>query len=166
MEKKDRIADIIDNVRRVFQILHEQSKKAEKETGLTSPQLWAIKVIADSAPVRVSELARLMYLHPATVVGILDRLEARGLAKRSGCEKDHRVVLVDLTDKGRSLVVSAPGVAQGFLVSGLEQLSGDVLEEINGGLSKLVQIFGAQKIPPKLIMSSEMNVPGERQQKG
>jgi hypothetical protein len=63
-------------------------------------------------------------------------------------------------------VVSAPGVAQGFLVSGLEQLSGDVLEEINGGLSKLVQIFGAQKIPPKLIMSSEMNVPGERQQKG
>ena len=33
------ISNIIDNLRRVFQILNEQSKKVERETGLTGPQL-------------------------------------------------------------------------------------------------------------------------------
>jgi hypothetical protein len=36
--KKLIIPNIIDNLRRVFQILNEQSIKVGKETGLTSPQ--------------------------------------------------------------------------------------------------------------------------------
>ena len=79
MEQSELIADTIDNLRRVFQVIQEYSKKVEHTTGLTSPQLWAIKVLAEAAPVMVSELARRMYLHPATVVGILTRLESHGL---------------------------------------------------------------------------------------
>ena len=98
------VADIIDNLRRVFQVIHEQSKKIERETSLTGPQLWAIKVIAESAPIKVSDLARRMYLHPATVVGILDRLEGRGLVTRKRSREDRRVVEIDLTAQGRFLV--------------------------------------------------------------
>ena len=75
MDQSKLVADTIDNLRRVFQVIHEYSKKVEHTTGLTSPQLWAIKALAEAAPVMVSELARRMYLHPATVVGILTRLE-------------------------------------------------------------------------------------------
>ncbi len=67
----DTVSEIIDNLRRVFQVVNGQSKKAERETGLTGPQLWAIKTISQGAPIMVSEIARQMYLHPATVVGIL-----------------------------------------------------------------------------------------------
>ena len=77
------VAGIIDDIRRVFQVVNEQSKKAKRETGLTGPQLWAIKMIGELSPVRVSDLAARMYLHPATVVGILNRLELQGLSK--GC---------------------------------------------------------------------------------
>jgi len=42
-----------------------------------------------------------MYLHPATVVGILDRLESRGLMKRMRSRDDRRVVNVQLTDDGK-----------------------------------------------------------------
>ena len=45
-----------------LQALNEQSKKVEKETGITGPQLWAIKVINESAPIKVSELANRLYL--------------------------------------------------------------------------------------------------------
>jgi len=31
------MSDILDNIRRVFQILNEHSEKVERETGLTSP---------------------------------------------------------------------------------------------------------------------------------
>ena len=57
-EKSQQIAEIIDNLRRVFQVVHGQSKKAERETGLTSPQLWTIKVISEAGSIRVSDLAR------------------------------------------------------------------------------------------------------------
>ena len=67
-KKQMAIADIFDNLRKVYQVINEQSKKAKKQTGITGPQLWAIKMIAASSPVQVSELARKMYLHPATVV--------------------------------------------------------------------------------------------------
>lgn len=153
------VAEIIDNLRRLFQVVNEYSKKAERETGLTGPQLWAIKVIAEHAPIKVSELARRMYLHPATVVGILDRLETRGLVSRTRSKEDRRVVEVGLTDLGNSLVNQAPEVAQGLLVQGLEHMPPDELLLIGGGLEKLVNILGAQEIPPKLILSPGFNIP-------
>ena len=58
MDQSELIADTIDNLRRVFQVIQEYSKKVEHATGLTSPQLWAIKVLAEAAPMIVSELAR------------------------------------------------------------------------------------------------------------
>ena len=90
--KSLKVSIIIDNIRRVFKAVNEQSKKAEHETGITGPQLWAIKIIGDLSPVRVSDLARHMYLHPATVVGILDRLESGKLVKRVRSKDDKRVV--------------------------------------------------------------------------
>ncbi|KQC06026.1 MAG: MarR family transcriptional regulator [Smithella sp. SDB] len=157
--KKPVISDIIDNLRRIFQILNEQSKKVERETGLTSTQLWTIKTINENSPVNVSELANKLYLHPATVIGIIDRLEKQDLVKRSRSKDDRRVVWIELTTKGNNLVKSAPEVAQGLLVSGLEEISLNNLIEIDKSMKLLVRIFGAQTIPPKLILSAEVNVP-------
>jgi len=157
--KKIIISNIIDNLRRVFQILNEQSKKVGRETGLTGPQLWAIKMINEHSPVKVSDLANRLYLHPATVIGIIDRLEKQNLAKRRRSIDDRRVVWIELTEKGNRLLKSAPEVAQGLLVSGLEKISGNNLTEIDKSMKTLVKIFGAQKIPPKLILSAEVNVP-------
>ena len=153
------VADIIDNLRRVFQVVNEQSKKVERETGLTGPQLWAIKIIAENAPIKVSDLARRMYLHPATVVGILDRLEGRGLVMRTRSLEDRRVVEIDLTVQGKELVTQSPEVVQGLLVKGLEPLPNNKLIQISDGLEQLVKILGAKEIPPKLILSSEVNLP-------
>lgn len=154
-KKSEVIADIMNNLRRVFQVVNEQSKKAEFTTGLTGPQLWAIKVIAEFGPIRVSDLAGRMYIHPATAVGIIDRLEDHGMVARVRSREDRRVVEVDLTDSGRELVSKAPQVAQGLLVSGLEDLSGKSLESIASGLDQLVKILGAQKLPPQLMLPRE-----------
>ena len=158
-KRLDIVAEIIDNLRRVFQVVNEQSKKAEHETGLTGPQLWAIKTIAQEAPIMVSEIARRMYLHPATVVGILDRLEKQGLVVRIRSMEDRRVVRVELTGQGRALVKKSPEVAQGLLVSGLEQLSSSKLKIIARALDQMAEILGAQNIPPQLILSPEVNKP-------
>jgi len=160
-KRSETVAEIIDNLRRVFQVVNEQSKKAEHKTGLTGPQLWAIKTIAQEAPIMVSEIARRMYLHPATVVGILDRLEKQGLVVRIRSTEDRRVVRVELTEQGRSLVKKAPEVAQGLLVSGLEKLSFNKLNNIAQALDRMAVLLGAQNIPPQLLLSPEVNRPGK-----
>lgn len=158
-KRSEVVAEIIDNLRRVFQVVNEQSKKAEHATGLTGPQLWAIKTIAQEAPIMVSEIALRMYLHPATVVGILDRLEKQGLVVRIRSTEDRRVVRVELTAQGRALVKKAPEVAQGLLVAGLEKLNGKKLTNIAQGLDQMAVILGAQNIPAQLILSPEVNKP-------
>ncbi len=157
--RAEMMTEIIDNLRRVFQVVNEHSKKAERATGLTGPQLWAIKTIAQDAPIMVSELARRMYLHPATVVGIIDRLETRGLVLRVRSKEDRRVVRVELTAHGEDLVKESPQVAQGLLVSGLEKLKSNNLKTLAVSLDQLVEILGAQGIPPQLILSPEVNRP-------
>lgn len=156
------VAGIIDDIRRVFQVLTDQSRKIEHETSLTGPQLWVVKILKETSPLKVSDLARRMYLHPATMVGLLDRLEAKGLLKRTRSEKDRRVVYIDLTEQGCELEINSPEVVQNLLVKGLETLTGQKLKMISDGLGEVVNILGARDVTPQLIMSSEVNAPKRR----
>lgn len=156
------VEEIIDDIRRLFQVLAEQSRSVEHETGLTGSQLWVLKMLEETSTMKVSDLAHRMYLHPATMVGLLDRLEAKNLIKRTRSEKDRRVVHISLTEQGGELVKNSPEVAQSLLVKGLEVLTEQKLKKISGGLQGVVKILGAQNAPPKLIMSSEVNLPRRR----
>ena len=160
MTDKDReIAEIVDDLRRIFQAVHSYTRRAKKESGLTGPQLWAIKMIADAGSIRVSDLSKKMYLHPATVIGILDRLIRLGLIKKTRSRTDRRVVHVSLTKAGKEVVARSPEVAQGMIVSGLEALSAQRLGKISDGMKEMVRILQAQELPPKLLLSPEVNIP-------
>jgi len=156
------VAEILDNIRRVFQVVNEQSKRVERETGLTGPQVWGIKVIAEQGEIRVSDLAKKMYLHPTTVVGIIDRLEKRGLVSRSRSTEDRRVVDVSLTDEGRSLVANLPEAASDRIARGLESLSSTELAVIHLGMDRLTNSLDATDLPPALIGSTDVNLPKSR----
>lgn len=157
--KHEVISHIMDNIRRVFQILNEQSQRVKQETGLTGPQLWTIRVIHEHGPINISDIAGRMYIHPTTVLGIVDRLEARGLVSRNRSKDDRRVVWVELTQDGKDLVQSVPEVVQGLLGARLEGIALNDLAEIDEGIDHLVKIFGVQDIFPKPMLSLEMNKP-------
>jgi DNA-binding MarR family transcriptional regulator len=141
------VSEIADYVHQMFQILNEVSKRVEQQTGLTSPQLWAIKILVNHAPLRVTDLARRMYLHPATVVGILHRLESRGFIEKSVSKDDRRAMIVTLTEEGKRLFAAAPEVVQGHLVSGLERLPMTELTAMKRVLKKITAALSAQKMP-------------------
>ena len=157
--RKKTIGEIVDNLRRIVQVTHEYSKRSERIAGLTSPQLWAMKVLGDAGPLRLSDLARRMYLHPSTLVGIVDRLESRGFVTRTRSMTDRREIAVALTDDGRETAEKTPEVAQALLLMGLESLKGAELQVIADGMELLVKMLGAQEFPPKLLFSSEINRP-------
>jgi DNA-binding MarR family transcriptional regulator len=143
--KEQILTDVFDNLRRVFQAVQEYSKRIERETGLTVAQAWTVRAIAENELINISAIAQQMHLHVATVVGIVDRLEARGLARRCRSKKDRRVVNVELTEEGRALVEHSPGVFSGMLLSGLEALPNRKLKAIQSGLDIMVRIMKAQQ---------------------
>lgn len=147
--KESQIPEVIDNLRRIFQAINEYSRTAVRDTELTGPQLWALKILSNAAPLRVSDLAREMFLRPATVVGILDRLEAKGLVTRTRSQEDRRAVDLDLTERGRQLVEKAPEVAQMLLVQGLATLSDQQFGAVVEGMQQMVRILGAEGLAPQ-----------------
>lgn len=149
------ISQVIDNLRRVFQAVGEFSRNAEAATGLTGPQLWAVKLLANSSPLKVSELARQMFLHPATMVGILDRLEGKGLVSRTRSTEDRRVVEIELTEQGKDVVFKAPEVAQLMLLKGLAALPEDVFCKAAEGMEIMVHLLGAENLTPQPLLSTD-----------
>ncbi len=155
MERKtEEIPAVIDNLRRIFQALSEYANNAEKTTGLTGTQLWGMKLVAEHAPLRVTDLARLMYLHPATIVGILDRLEAKGLITRTRSQQDRRAVDITLSEPGREITARAPETAQDILLKGLEGLSEDEFSRVADGMALMVRILRVEHISPQPLHPS------------
>ncbi|MSM38875.1 MAG: MarR family transcriptional regulator [Geobacter sp.] len=151
--ERESIPHIIDNLRRVFQAITEYSKTAERSTGLTGPQLWALKILATASPMKVSDLARQMYLRPSTVVGILDRLEGKQLVTRTRSMTDRRAVDLYLTEKGHELATEAPEVAQIMLVKGLTALTEEEFCTVEEGMKQMVKMLGAEDIIPQPLHS-------------
>lgn len=142
-------SEVIDNLRRLFQAVNGYAASSLQSTGLTGPQLWALKILARNAPLRLSELSRQMYLRPATVVGIIDRLEMKGLVTRTRSMKDRRAVDLVLSEKGEGVVLNAPEVAQTMLLKGLESLTDEDFQSVVVGMELLVRILGAEHVTPQ-----------------
>jgi MarR family transcriptional regulator, organic hydroperoxide resistance regulator len=70
---------------------------------LTASEINALGNLADGVGRTVSELGAAVGTRPATLTGILDRLERRGLIIRGARPGDRRAVLIELTaDGGRT----------------------------------------------------------------
>jgi DNA-binding MarR family transcriptional regulator len=70
------------------------------ELDLTASEINALGNLADGVGRTVSELGAAVGTRPATLTGILDRLDRRGLITRASRPGDRRVVLITLTVNG------------------------------------------------------------------
>lgn len=71
-----------------------------QEFELTPIQMGAIRALDPQEPVPMSDLAGALHCDASNVTGLVDRLEARGLAERRGADRDRRVKMIALTDEG------------------------------------------------------------------
>lgn len=71
--------------------------------GATLQQVHVVTLFSDDKPHSMSWLANLLICDASNVTGIVDRLQAAGLVERKESEKDRRIKMIALTDKGRDL---------------------------------------------------------------
>ncbi|MCK5861385.1 MAG: GNAT family N-acetyltransferase [Candidatus Hydrogenedentes bacterium] len=115
---------ILVNLRKIVRAMDLQSRQLQRNCALTSPQLVLLREIVRHNEISIGALATQASLSNATVTGIVDRLEQRGLVVRNRNGKDRRQVLLSSTEEGRTLCGSAPPLMQKqFLdsMAGLQQ---------------------------------------------
>jgi DNA-binding MarR family transcriptional regulator len=146
-----KLTDIVRNFQRISQAVNEYERIFEHLTGLTAPQFWALKILSAHGSMCVSDLAVLMYLRSATVVGIIDRLERKNLVIRNRSEKDRRVVYLNLTVDGEKLAKMGPQSIQSLFLRGLEPLTEEQFTSLFDGVRLMAQILEREKMVPPLL---------------
>lgn len=121
----DPTAALVRSVRRIAQAIDVRSREIARLTGLTLPQLLVLQSIRALGEVSTSAISRDASMSPPTVVAVLDKLEAKGMATRYRSTTDRRVVHVRLTEKGRDVLAHAPSLfGEGFM-SAFDRLPDD-----------------------------------------
>ena len=91
--------------RALFDLLLAQKRVSQgvaKEFGLTLQQLAALRSLGGAKGIPMSALADALSCDAANVTAVVDKLEARGLVRRSA-SRDRRVRLLETTARGAEL---------------------------------------------------------------
>lgn len=95
-------------MRRLQQAGEMHAKRVARHGGLIPMQLLILRVLADETRLTASALSRRVSLTAATLSGLLDRLEERGLLQRQRDGQDRRRQWLVLAEAGRVLLEEAP----------------------------------------------------------
>ena len=74
-----------------------------RAVGLTEPQWRVLRVLWAHPNVSIAQLAAKTLIGPPSLVGVVDRLETRGLVVRQRSSSDRRIVHVCATERGQVL---------------------------------------------------------------
>jgi DNA-binding MarR family transcriptional regulator len=92
--------EVVDLIGTIVARYHEEYEVAAAEHQLTGAQAGVLTLLARE-PMPMRGIARQLKCEPSNVTGIVDRLEARGLAERRPHPADRRVKLAAATEEGR-----------------------------------------------------------------
>lgn len=143
---------IFHSLRRISRAIELYSRKLATEHQITGPQLVCLLALKKEEPLTIKKLAQLAYLSPSTVVGIVDRLEEKGLVGRSRSATDRRSVLITLTAGGHHLLASAPSPIQETLAHTLKGLPEKDKISITLALERVGDLMEARSIAADSVL--------------
>ena len=150
---------ILGSLRRIIRAVDLYSRYLALRYSLTGPQLVCVRHLLRNGPTAPGTLARRISLSPATITGIVDRLEKRGLVTRERSTDDKRKVVIALTSQGRELVGQMPPPLHETVSRRLGELPVEEQEEIDRVLMKIVTMMEAQEFATSPLYSNDAPLP-------
>ncbi len=153
---------ILQALRQINRAIDIHSRKLKTTHNTTAPQLICLGIIVNSGSSTVTKIAKLAYLSPSTVVGILDRLEHEGYIVRERDVNDRRNWNAIATKNGKALLKKVPSPLQESLLTALQELPGHEQASITGSLLKIVKLMGADSIAAAPVLGTAEIVSGKQ----
>ena len=135
------IQDIVVTIRKLVSAVHLNSPRMKKESGLTGPQVEALRILAKDGSLSSAALSRKLCVTPSNITGIIDRLEKKGLVERVRGLKDRRVSQLELTPAGKVMNESLPSSIEGKLINGLLDMPEEEIVHLADQLKKILELL-------------------------
>ncbi len=157
-EIEDLGSTILRDLRRITRAIDLNSKKLSSENNLTAPQVLSLLAIYNEGPLTIAAIADEIHLSSSTMVGIIDRLEAKNLVIRERSKTDRRQVMVNITDEGKKVAKRSPVPLQEKLLQSFSKLTEVQQKNIGKSLDLLVKMLDADSVKASPILAPGFNI--------
>lgn len=127
---------------RLQQAAEIHSKRLSRYGGLTPLQLLILHVLAVEGELTATQLAKLVSLSQASLSGVLDRLEGRGLLYRRRDEQDRRKSWLHLDPAGHEALAEAPPLLPEYVIERFAALPEWERHGLLAALLRAADLFG------------------------
>lgn len=145
---------ILQSLRKIIRSVDIHSRKLSMQHDITAPQLIALLAVAEHGPMTIASISKKVHLSPSTLVGIIDRLEAKKYVARERSAKDRRQVLISITEAGQKFTTQAPSPLQETLAEALSDLSPLEQATISLSLERVVELMEAKELDAAPILQT------------
>lgn len=135
------LSEVFELIDQTAKNLRSIQRQTVSESGLTPPQYAVLHLLWERDERPFKEFADFLVCSRATITGIIDTLERKGLVERKTNPEDRRSLLATLTEAGRDMQEKTPALENvyntccaGLSPIELKQLS-FLLNKLNGSIS-------------------------------
>ncbi len=139
------------------------SHRLALDSGITVPQLSCLTRIIEGGPMPLKALARAVDLSASTTVGIVDRLEKKGLVTRVRSSLDRRQVEIAATEEGRIVAAGSPSLLQDRLAGALDALPELERAAIALSLERIVELMEIGQVDAAQILDTGVSLQADAQ---
>jgi DNA-binding MarR family transcriptional regulator len=137
----DFINNIIYQIRRLMHSGELYTKELNKNYQISVPQLNCLMSLNKNGPLPLTQISKQILVSSSTLTGIIDRLEQKGLVRRIRTMSDRRVIMIELTEQGKTVALSAPPPIKQDMLDGLKNMPENKLKKISESLDLLTDMI-------------------------
>jgi DNA-binding MarR family transcriptional regulator len=152
--------EILIKIRKIVRSVDIESKKIQKEYGVSIPQVLCLSFLNESKNYQSTqnEIRKFLNLNSSTVSGIINRLERKGLLARLPKTGDKRVVNIALTSSGEKLLGTIPSLLHEQLSEKLQKLDDNELTKVEESLETLVKLLDIEQVEASPLITLESDL--------
>ncbi|WP_372753113.1 MarR family winged helix-turn-helix transcriptional regulator [Labilibaculum sp.] len=149
--------NIIIKIRRIVRSINLESKKIQKNYGVSIPQVLCLEYLKNSPNYQATQksIRDHLNLNSSTVTGIIGRLEKKGLLARLPKSGDRRVTTITLTSIGDDVLRATPDLLQQRLAIKLKRIPVEKLKIIGESLDLLVEMLEIEGLDASPLLTAE-----------
>jgi MarR family transcriptional regulator, organic hydroperoxide resistance regulator len=132
------IKEIVHLEAKLSQIIGPPHHKAWMELELTIGQVKSLFYLQHEGSTNLGQLATALEVTPPNVTGIIERLVEQGLVSRTENPENRRMLMVQLTEKGRDLIMKLHDSGSGMMSLLLNRLSVADLQALVQGITAII----------------------------
>lgn len=138
---KEPFLGVVRELVRAYQAFEAYDARHMRQYGITVPQADVIFTLGNTEGMVFKEIGKHTLITKGTLTGVVNRLEEKGLVKRSTCPEDHRRMYVLLTTRGEKLFRDVFPKHISYMKQRFDQLSKKDMKQAEELLKKIKNLF-------------------------